>query len=157
MVDVQLLDPDGWRAWRAVRLAALADSPEAFGDDAADWIAATERQWRERLATFAFRAIALDVGAPVGQVAALPPEADGGVKLVGMWVSPTARGRGIGATLVDVTATWARSRQASEVFLFVKPGNFAARDFYLRLGVVRAHGRVSQKRSELEAYTLTRR
>ncbi len=43
------LDPDDWRDFRGVRLAALADSPWAFGSRHVDWVDAPAERWRSRL------------------------------------------------------------------------------------------------------------
>ena len=45
-VDVVRLGPEDWREFRDVRLASLADSPEAFGSRYADWVDADEQHWR---------------------------------------------------------------------------------------------------------------
>lgn len=50
-VDVLVLTPDDWRLWRELRLAALADAPDAFLSRLADWQGAgdTEARWRARV------------------------------------------------------------------------------------------------------------
>lgn len=37
---------DDWQAWRQVRLAALADAPDSFGDTIGAAAALTEHDWR---------------------------------------------------------------------------------------------------------------
>ena len=40
MLEVTALTPDQWQAWRALRLAALSEAPEAFGSTLAEWTGA---------------------------------------------------------------------------------------------------------------------
>jgi len=49
MVELQDIGPDDWKLWRELKLAALAEAPYAFGSQLADWAAAPEDRWRERL------------------------------------------------------------------------------------------------------------
>lgn len=42
------LDAHGWRDFRDVRLAFLADAPGAFGSRHADWVEATGERWPRR-------------------------------------------------------------------------------------------------------------
>lgn len=91
---VRRLGPDEVDVVRAVRLAALGDSPGAFGSTVAREAAFTDDDWRGRLrptwnATF----VAEVEGAVVGMVAAVrDDEAAPVLQLVGMWVAPHARG-----------------------------------------------------------------
>ena len=48
-IELQTIAADDWRAWRSVRLAALTESPDAFGSLRQVWVDALENRWRERL------------------------------------------------------------------------------------------------------------
>jgi hypothetical protein len=70
-VDLVALTPDDWRTWRSIRLAALADAPDAFGSRLEDWTDADEGRWRDRLSIpGAVDLVALDPRTrhPVGMV-----------------------------------------------------------------------------------------
>jgi ribosomal protein S18 acetylase RimI-like enzyme len=154
MTEIRTLSVDDWDLWRVVRLAALADSPDAFGDTLTDWVDAPERQWRERLATTPFRAVAFEDQVPVGQVAAFAPDAEGGVKLIAMWVTPEARGRKVADALITSVVDWARSMDATVVYLYVWPSNAVAKRAYERFGFTHSALRISPIRAEVQGYDL---
>ena len=131
-VTIRPLNLDDWPQWRSVRLEALADSPAAFGSALADWIDATDDRWRDRIRNVPFNVIALCDDNPVGQVSATIDDPAEAVELISMWVSPTARGEGIGDALIDAVAAWAVSQQARTLTLFVKATNSPARRLYER-------------------------
>ncbi|MFQ1001236.1 GNAT family N-acetyltransferase [Modestobacter sp. SSW1-42] len=54
--------------------------------------------------------------------------------LVGMWVSPTARGHGVAAALVQSVVEWARGLGAPRLLLWVVGDNAAAQELYRRAG-----------------------
>ncbi len=60
----------------------------------------------------------------------------GGLVELGMWVVADARGRGVGAALLDALVAWARQRGAHKVSLQVWPHNQRARTLYRRAGFV---------------------
>lgn len=57
VTEVVNVSPDSWRMWRELRLAALAEAPNAFGSTLAEWSGAgdTEQRWRARLEDVARR------------------------------------------------------------------------------------------------------
>jgi GNAT superfamily N-acetyltransferase len=124
---------DDWRAWREVRLAALADAPESFADTVAQAQALKEPDWRAMtrdgaifLATTGQRAVGVAAGLP------RPSPLERG--LGAMWVAPPWRGRGVASMLADAVIAWARSQGCTRVGLWVPDDNTRARVFYERHG-----------------------
>ena len=56
-------------------------------------------------------------------------------ELIGMWVDPSHRSKGVARTLLDAVADWARAQGASTLRLGVVEGNDQARAAYLGLGL----------------------
>ncbi|MET9313784.1 GNAT family N-acetyltransferase [Kribbella sp. NPDC003505] len=136
MIDVQAIGPDDWKAWRELRLAALAEAPFAFGSQYADWVDATEDRWRERLSSpGGYQVLASIDGTPAGMAGGFP-SADDTAELVSMWVAPAGRGKGVGNALMTAIEDWARGIGAATLKLSVVPGNDPARNLYLRHGYV---------------------
>jgi ribosomal protein S18 acetylase RimI-like enzyme len=136
---VRRVQPGEWVALRAIRLAALADSPEAFASTMAHELAFDEAEWRRRAAnTPTFMAWRGDE--PVGLAAVVSRQAGAGTgarrewQLVSMWVSPDARGSGSADLLVAAAARVAQAESAHRLTLWVADGNTRARAFYLRAG-----------------------
>lgn len=139
LIEAMVLTPDDWPRWRELRLAALAEAPEAFGSALDQWSGAgdTEERWRSRLEEVPLNLVLLRAGLPVGMVAATHTEAGQPVHLISMWVAPHARGRGVGDEAIREVLGWAgRAHPGSEVGLSVKPGNAAAIRLYRRHGFV---------------------
>jgi len=136
VTDVRPIGPDDWKAWRELRLAALAEAPFAFGSQYADWVDATEDRWRERLSSpGAYQVIASIDGTPAGMAGGFL-SADDTAELVSMWVAPAGRGKGVGNALMTAIEDWARGIGAATLKLSVVPGNDPAHNLYLRHGYV---------------------
>ena len=135
MLELRRIDPDDWATWRAVRLAALAEAPEAFGSRLADWMDAPEERWRDRLTGDWHNLVAVLDGSPVGMASGLLP-AEGPVHVLSMWVAPSARGHGVGDALIDTIVAWAAERRPGPVILSVRTANAAAIALYERHGFV---------------------
>jgi ribosomal protein S18 acetylase RimI-like enzyme len=131
---------DEWRDWRALRLLALEESPDAFGSTLASWQGAgdTEERWRARLDDVPCNLLAVDerTGAIVGQASGTAVDDDGAAELISMYVHPDARGTGAGRALIEAIAEWAVAEGARELTLSVKRDNTLARNLYLRHGFV---------------------
>lgn len=132
---VRTAGPDDRRLLRDLRLAALAESPAAFGSSLEREAAFTDEQWGRWLSPLHWF-VAEDGGRAVGLVGATMdgPHGPGSCQLLSMWVAPAARGRGAGAALVAAVGRWATDRGALSLVLGVAEGNEAARRFYLGLG-----------------------
>jgi RimJ/RimL family protein N-acetyltransferase len=125
---------------KRVRLAALTDSPSAFGSSYAAEVDQPDEHWtlRAQLGAAGERSVtffALVDGSVVGLVAAYRPDAPGSsVELVSMWVSSAQRRAGIAAELVDAVVRWAQGTGATTVELWVTRGNRAALRLYEAAG-----------------------
>ncbi len=121
---------------RAIRLRALADAPEAFSATFATAAKRDAEAWEAQvvaLPTFVWREGDADLGMVRGAVADEDPTS---AYLLSMWVAPEARGRGIGAALVDEVVAWARGRGLRRLLLDVGEHNVAAQGLYERCGFV---------------------
>jgi GNAT superfamily N-acetyltransferase len=135
MVDIERLAEQEWDVYRDLRLAALGDSPSAFGSRLADERGRAEAEWRNRL-RHRTQFVARQEGRPVATVGCLV-EADGVMELVSMWVTPPARGTGVAELLVDAVVAEARDRGRETIVVWVTEGNEPAERLYARRGFVR--------------------
>ncbi|HEX4677828.1 MAG TPA: GNAT family N-acetyltransferase [Gaiellaceae bacterium] len=129
--------PEEWQPLRDVRLRALEDSPAAFAtqvDEARQrpdqwWI-----NWAARSADGDGQAmfLAWEGAAPLG-IAGVFVE-DGRPWLIAMWTDPAARGRGIGRSLVEAAASFARAAGPRELLLQVLEANGSAWALYRSCG-----------------------
>ena len=139
MADVyRLLGEHEWRLYRAVRLSALADAPEAFPEASAALAEAeapeNERIWRE-LMTRAHRIVAERDDEPVG-VVGLGPHTDDpeNAEVFGLWTAPAVRGERIAWELV-ASAAWAAANEGCRLLYFwVGSENVAAIGFASSFG-----------------------
>jgi dihydropteroate synthase len=128
--------PDEWQTWRDLRLRALADAPEAFGQTLASVGSFGEADWRGTVAprTDAVRFLAFVRDVPMGMCVVVGESlvAD----LYAMWVAPEARGLGVAGELLAASAAVARMWGARELRLHVSDPQIAARRLYERHGFV---------------------
>lgn len=144
--EVRRAGPGDWQHVRNVRLAMLLDSPRAFGSTYARDAALDDAEWAARLAPerhpcwLAWTTEPRLPVRPVGSVTVLRPEPDDPgdhPHLVAMWVSPSARGMGVGAALVAEAVAYARDDLGADLlFLDVADDNEAAVSLYRRAGFV---------------------
>ncbi len=135
MVRIEQLDSTAWTRLRSVRLAALADTPEAFGSTLDGEEAYDEAAWLELLTSPWWVAVT-DLGEDVGLVAGARRRDDGVPWVFSMWVAPSWRGRDVGRALLDAVVGWASGEGASTLGLDVADRVPRARRFYERYGFV---------------------
>ena len=139
MNEVHIIQPEQWRAYRDIRLAALKDSPDAFGSIFEDAILYSDAVWRERVQDINPNTdlpMTILEGAEfvaLGWVRIEQPEVLT-ANLYSMWVAPKQRGRGYGRLLVAAAINWARHRGMQELALDVTCGNVEAEALYQSMG-----------------------
>lgn len=129
---------DNWRTYRDVRLAALLDTPRAFANTYAVSAAYPDESWLARLTSMTVW-LALDADRPVGTVAIWHDahQPDDEIYLIGMWVSASVRGRGVGDLLVSTALDAAGEAGFRCVRLEVAEENLPAMRLYERHGFAR--------------------
>jgi GNAT superfamily N-acetyltransferase len=133
MVLVRATTMTDWQALREIRLQALLDAPDAFGSTHAREAAFGEDEWRRRASRDGSFIAFLPEVCPAGLGGGYLAEREV-VELIGMFVRPQARGRGVGEAVIDAVAGWARQQGASTVHLWVTETNKHARLLYERCG-----------------------
>ncbi|MGE3269502.1 MAG: GNAT family N-acetyltransferase [Chloroflexota bacterium] len=147
-VVIRRVRADEAAAFRAFRLRALADAPDAFSTSLAESQAMPDSYWEQRAERGAagIETVTLVAADPVsdawmgmtasfledgesepGQIVAL---------VVSVWVAPEARRRGLARRLLDTAADWAKSRGARALRLWVTETNHRARALYREAGLV---------------------
>lgn len=131
--ELDRVGPDDWRRWSSVRLAALADAPEAFSSSLEVEESFDEARWRQRL-TGGARVVARVLGGDVGLVGVHLSDGPDRPQLYGLWVHPVWRGIGLADALVVEVLAWARETGHDHVGLWVMDDNEGARRLYDRHG-----------------------
>jgi GNAT superfamily N-acetyltransferase len=141
--EIRRIRADEGLKLRALRLRALADAPMAFGSTLAREEAFPESVWHERAEGGARGGARITLVAEhdrrwMGIVTGLardPDDADDlRPVLVGMFVAPEARQRGVGRALVEAVVAWARARRAPALALWVTSVNAPALALYAACG-----------------------
>jgi ribosomal protein S18 acetylase RimI-like enzyme len=128
--------PDDWESHRDVRLEMLQDAPEAFWFTYADEAVYEEADWRQHIEG-AWLVQACDAQGVLGSAGLgshWEPERATTATLFALYVSPRARGRGVGEALVGAVLDEARRLGKSEVVLEVTNTNTSAQALYARCG-----------------------
>jgi GNAT superfamily N-acetyltransferase len=136
MVMVRDVTAADWAALRDIRLEALQNAPDAFGSTFAREVAFGEADWQARISrggNFLGYLPEASATEPAGLIGGYQEE-PALVELVGMYVRPRARGRGVGEALIATVISWAGARDAASVHLWVTETNKPARLLYERCG-----------------------
>ena len=132
---IEKLCAEQWRRYRAIRLRALADAPDAFARSLSEEETFLEEDWRKRLSsrgnTFIANIDGQDIGVATGAACKGRAESAG---LYGMWVAPEGRRQGIGLSLVMAVIKWARSTGYDQLVLDVSENNSPAIKLYKKAG-----------------------
>jgi GNAT superfamily N-acetyltransferase len=140
---IRRIRPGEVEAYRDFRLRALADAPDAFSDTYAAAVARPASAWTERVAessagVTSVMMVAADpaTGAWLGMTGCFFEDDPTRANVVSVWVAPEARRRGLARRLLEAASTWARSRGAGRLLLWVTESNAEARALYLGAGFI---------------------
>lgn len=139
-MNIRRLVETDWEAYRAIRLEALQVSPEAFATEFEEQKDLPPEYWSSRLATgedsFVLGAFSDErIIATAGFTKERRRKTRHKGNIVGVYVSPSFRGRGIARALVMEIVSQARSVPGLEqVILTVVTENVVAKGLYEKLG-----------------------
>jgi GNAT superfamily N-acetyltransferase len=137
---IRTLEPHEIALHRDLRLRALRDSPDSFGETAAEAEARPLSYWEEmtRSVTEPDRNVmflACESDAVCGSVYGLrDPEHGEAGRIGGTWVAPSHRLQGVGRALVQAVFAWAREHGFKRLRLWVPAENTAALALYRHAG-----------------------
>lgn len=129
-----------WETTRALRLAALADTPDAFATTLAAERDQPDVFWQDRLRNPRAVTLIAHLDGPVGLAVVAPWGSTEDAGLYSVWVAPEARGHGVGQALVGAAIEVARERGHPRLRLEVGDHNEAAVRLYDRMGFERTGG-----------------
>lgn len=140
IVPIRLLTSDDAEAWWHLRLEALRNDPESFGDSAEEHLSKTLDQARERLhydpeEKFVFGAVAdgkVTAVAGFYRHANLKERHKG--TIWGVYVQPPSRGKGVARALMQEIISKAGTIRGLEQILIVASAHLPARKLYEKLG-----------------------
>lgn len=136
-LEVRRVVPDDWPAVRRLRLAALEETPTAYGERWSDASVLDDDAWRTRTDRGAeggdsFQVMAWQDDRPVATATGFVD--DGVAWLVGVHVAPDLRGRGLFDLLVERVIAWAGTQEVPALHLEVHEDNPRAAAAYRRIG-----------------------
>jgi ribosomal protein S18 acetylase RimI-like enzyme len=139
MIALKPITPQDALIFKATRLRALRDTPNAFRSTFAKESQLSDADWVKRAAQWSGERsvayFAMDGGTACGIAGAWLDQDDATrAHLVSMWTAPTHRRRGIGRLLVNEILGWAGLRRARTLQLMVTCNNEPAIMFYQHLG-----------------------
>lgn len=144
-------------ALRAIRLEALADSPDAFGDTYDECVGWSQQRWTEAAREWNFYLAERD-GRVVGMARGESHEGRPDSRwLFAMYVSPAARGGETARTLVDTVSAWAAGEGVDALYLYVATSMARARAFYAKVGFVVTGSSVTSDRGDGRVFEEMRR
>jgi RimJ/RimL family protein N-acetyltransferase len=141
VATVRRIQPDDWPRLRDLRLEALKDSPLAFVEQYDESLAEPDEFWQHRASRAADgqeRATFIaDEESRFTAMAACFLEEPTLAHVVGVYVTPSRRGTGLGDRVIQAAVDWAQTVPAVvRIHLYVTDGNERAAAVYRRLGFV---------------------
>jgi ribosomal protein S18 acetylase RimI-like enzyme len=136
MIRIRELQQEEWRVWRTLRIAALKDAPDAFGDTVEQAQLRSDEEWRKSLTHPEERLLVAEIDSGLVGMARVRSDEDDPERagLYSMWVAPDARRKGVGRALIDDAIRWAAQNGVFSLWLCVTQGNEPAKSLYRSFG-----------------------
>jgi GNAT superfamily N-acetyltransferase len=138
--------PDDAVSLKAIRLEALADTPEAYGSTYEEVSAWPDERWLAVAGQWRYVLGALDAAVAGLARGGFNDQRPGTHWLYGMYVSPGARGTGLAHLLVERVGEWAKGDGATDLYLHVGESVARARAFYAREGFMNSGNVITMDR-----------
>ncbi|MAS38173.1 MAG: hypothetical protein CL610_29520 [Anaerolineaceae bacterium] len=138
--DIVQLTADDWQAYKAIRLEALRNAPQAFGSTYADNMKHPDSFWRGRLEEAAagersWLLFARHEDQLVGLIGAFNDDDPTAVQIISMYITPAFRGQGVASALMSAILNILQQQARFQVArLTVNAEQTAAVRLYERLG-----------------------
>jgi len=140
--EIKELLVSDWRAYKAIRLKSLRNSPEAFSSTYERAVSFSIDQWKSGLNAFPnsrdkLALIAKNKETSVGLVFGVRDSSEiECAHIYQMWVEPEFRGLGIGAALINGVKEWASVMGIEKLMLGVTTNNLKAVSLYSSIGFI---------------------
>lgn len=136
-MKIRATEEQDWIILKEIRLAALLDSPTAFGVSYQTAITNSNEQWKQRASSETQPKfwLAFKDEKVIGMIGAGVDPKDR-YNLIAMWVEPASRGLGIADHLIDAVKFDAINKGFKQIFLDVSPNNLKASRLYKKHGFV---------------------
>ncbi|CEG58604.1 GNAT family N-acetyltransferase [Legionella fallonii] len=134
-MKIRATEERDWTILKEIRLAALLDSPTAFGVSYQTAITNSDEQWKQRASSETQPKfwLAFKDEKAIGMIGAGVDQTDR-YNLIAMWVEPASRELGVAERLIDVVKSDAINIGFKQIFLDVSPDNLKASRLYKRHG-----------------------
>lgn len=136
-IKIRATEERDWIILKETRLAALLDTPTAFGVSYQTAITNSDEQWKQRASSETYPRfwLAYNDDKAVGMIGAGVDQTER-YNLIAMWVEPKSRELGVVESLVNAVKSDAISKGFKQVFLDVSPDNVKATRFYKKHGFI---------------------
>ena len=136
-IKIRATEERDWIILKETRLAALLDTPTAFGVSYQTAITNSDEQWKQRASSETQPKfwLAFKDDKAIGMIGAGVDQSDR-YNLIAMWVEPASRELGVAESLVYAVKADAIIKGVKQIFLDVSPDNMKASRFYKKHGFV---------------------
>lgn len=134
MPIVAIASPTDWQRVQRLRLAALQDTPDAFGSTFDDESQRPPEWWIDRLQSSGSVTFIAGSQSDSGMAVLGPFRSPPDCGLYAVWVAPEHRGLGVGDALMSSVIAQARTQGVGRLVLHVGRHNLPAQRLYLKHG-----------------------